>query len=323
MKLLSIILPIYNVEEYLVRCFDSIYSQGVNENVFEVIAVIDGSPDKCYELAIKYATKHTNLVVINKENGGVSSARNKGIEVAKGKNVMFADPDDTLYMNSLPKIINLLNEKENDIVVLRTFYETNELEVFPWKNKVLPGISFTGIEVYEKGYARGSVCGVTYRKDFLCENNLKFEQHIKNSEDAIFFLQCQIKAKSVQFADIRTYCIFVREESASRKMSIERISLWFNALEFLKDFKENKTRDIKEVSMVDGLTYSIISDIVKNSIMAMGWKAKGFLLKHHIKDFLPLCKENVKHSKGANHIMKKMINRSFLAFFVISYFRYK
>lgn len=323
MKQLSIILPIYNVEEYLVRCFDSIYSQGVDEKVFEVIAVIDGSPDKCYELAIKYAAKHTNLVVINKENGGVSSARNKGIEVAKGKNVMFADPDDMLYPDSLPQIINILNKKENDIVILRSFYETNEREVFPWKNKVLPGAVLTGIEVYEKGYARGSVCGVTYSKYFLCKNNLKFEQHIKNSEDAIYFLQCQIKAQSIQFADIKTYCIFVREESASQKMSIERISLWFNALEFLKDFKENKTRDIKEVSMVDGLTYSIISDIVKNSIKAMGWNAKRFLQEHHIKDFLPLCKENIKHSKGANHIMKKMINTSFRVFFAISYFRYK
>lgn len=323
MKLLSIILPIYNVEEYLAKCFDSIYSQGVDENMFEVIAVIDGSPDNCYELATNYAAKHTNLVVVNKENGGVSSARNNGIEVAKGKNIMFVDPDDTLYPDSLPQIINILNEKENDIIILRSFYEANELEVFPWKNKVPTGATFTGIEIYEKGYARGSVCGVTYRKNFLCENKLKFELHIKNSEDAIFFLQCQIKAQSVQFADIKTYSIFVRENSASQKMSIERISLWFKALEFLKDFKENKTKDIKEVSMADGLTYSIISDITKNSIKTMGASAKKFLHSHNIKQYLPICKENIKHSTRIHKIMKMIINSSFNLFYCISYVRYK
>ena len=78
---LSLILPIYNVEEYIPKCLDSIYAQGLDEENFEVISVVDGSPDNSIDVVNEHSKRHKNLVVIDTENGGVSSARNKGIEV--------------------------------------------------------------------------------------------------------------------------------------------------------------------------------------------------------------------------------------------------
>ena len=162
-----------------------------------------------------------------------------------------------------------------------------------------------------------------YNKEFLCRNKLEFELHIKNSEDAIFFMKCQIKAETFHFADIKTYSLFTRSGSASQDMRKERISLWFNALEHIKELKHAELKSNIEISIADGLIYAIISDITKNSIKTMGWKAKKFLLEHNVKGFLPICKENVNRSSKANYIMKRIINTSFTIYFCISYFRYK
>ena len=181
----------------------------------------------------------------------------------------------------------------------------------------------SGIEIYEKGYTRGGVWGVVYNRTFIIDNQLEFPLNIKNSEDAFFFMQCQIKAKRMTFLDIDTYLVITRQDSASQEMSKERISLWFNTLKLINKFKHDSSRNEIEIAMADGLAYSIISDITKNAIKTMGWEAKEFLLLHSIKENLPICQENIKRSSKSNYIMKRIINFSFSAFFFMSYIRYK
>ena len=317
---LSIIIPIYNVEEYLIRCFDSIYSQGINEDIFEVIAVIDGSTDNSIDLTKKYAHSHKNLIVIEKENGGVSSARNKGIETARGVNIMFLDPDDTLLPDSLPSIQSMINQYEAELYIERSFVGT-EQERYPWKGTLETGRIYTGLEVYKKGYTRGSIMAVVFKKDFLTSNKLYMPLNIKNSEDSIFFMQCQILAKKIIFADIKTYSITMRPNSASKNMNETNLRLWFKALKYIKGLKQEKQYKGLEVSMADDLTYAILSDITNNSIRVMGWKAKNFLNSCNIKDFLPISKENIKHSTSINKVMKHILNKSFYLYFIISYTR--
>lgn len=323
MKRLSLILPIYNVEEYIEKCFDSIFSQGVDEQFFEVIAVIDGSPDNSINIIKGYAQKHHNIVIVDKENGGVSSARNIGIETAEGEYIMFVDPDDTLLPDSMTKILNIINKKEIELLILRSFYDDSCKEVFGWNKRIDCNIIYTGLEAYNKGYTRGSIWGVVYNKVFLMNNYLRFPLDIKNSEDAIFFMQCQIRAKKMQFADIRTYSVFTRAGSASQDMRKERIALWFNALDYITELKHKELKNSTETSMADGLIYAIISDITKNSIKTMGQDAKKFLNEHSIKKYLPICKENIQHSQSIHKIMKMIINTSFNMFYLISYIRYK
>lgn len=92
--LLSVIVPVYNVEKYLTRCIDSILNQTFSN--FELILIDDGSPDRCGEICDTYVQKDARIVVIHKENGGVSSARNKGLDIAKGKYLTFVDSDDDI-----------------------------------------------------------------------------------------------------------------------------------------------------------------------------------------------------------------------------------
>lgn len=322
MKSLSLILPIYNVEDYIPRCLDSIYLQGLDEVDFEVIAIVDGSPDNSLEVVSKYSERHSNLIVIDKENGGVSSARNKGIEIARGEYIMFVDPDDTLMPGTLCEIHETLKTNRSEIFILRSYSDCN-IEQFEWKNLFESATSYSGLEVYENGYTRGGVWGVVYNRQFLLNYQLEFPLNIKNSEDAFFFMKCQIKAEKIQFLDINAYLLYTRPGSASQDMSKERLTLWFNTLDLIERFKKEEAKSLVEKSMADGLVYSIISDITKNAIRTMGWSAKNFMLKHGVKQHLPICKENVRRSKGLNYIMKRIINLSYDLYFSISYMRLK
>ena len=96
---LSIIMPVYNVEDYLCKCIDSVLNQDYED--YEVILVDDGSPDECPKICDSYAKKHDNIRVVHRENGGLSAARNSGIEVAIGEYILFVDSDDYIEPNVL------------------------------------------------------------------------------------------------------------------------------------------------------------------------------------------------------------------------------
>ena len=96
MPKLSVIVPVYNVKKYLIECLNSILSQTFTD--FELILVNDGSTDNCGEICDKYASQDSRVVVIHKENGGLSSARNAGLFVSKGKYVAFIDSDDMIAL---------------------------------------------------------------------------------------------------------------------------------------------------------------------------------------------------------------------------------
>ncbi len=127
MPQISIIVPIYKVENYLHRCVDSILAQTFTD--FELILVDDGSPDNCGKICDDYAKKDNRIKVIHKENGGLSSARNAGIDIAKGDYLSFVDSDDWIH----PQMIELLYQgiKENNVKCSICGYkETEQQEPF-------------------------------------------------------------------------------------------------------------------------------------------------------------------------------------------------
>ena len=119
--LISVIVPVYKVEQYLHRCIDSILAQTYTN--LEIILVDDGSPDRSGEICDEYATKDSRIRVIHKENGGVSSARNVGLDVSTGDYIAFADPDDYLTSDMYKKMIQVFDDCEVDICVSQWQYE--------------------------------------------------------------------------------------------------------------------------------------------------------------------------------------------------------
>ena len=126
-NLISIIVPIYNVEKYLKKCIDSIINQTYKN--LEIILVDDGSPDNCGKICDEYAKKDNRIKVIHKENGGVSSARNVGVENATGEYIGFVDSDDYIEKDMYEVLINNLKKENADISIISNY------EVY--KNKII------------------------------------------------------------------------------------------------------------------------------------------------------------------------------------------
>lgn len=122
---LSIIVPIYGVEQYLQKCVDSLLSQDIPSSEYEIVLVDDGSPDKCPQICDNYAAAHKNIRVVHRENGGLSAARNSGIKVAEGEYVMFVDSDDYIEPNMLSGLLNQI-ERDNLDVLRFKYQNVNE-----------------------------------------------------------------------------------------------------------------------------------------------------------------------------------------------------
>ena len=118
--LISVIVPIYKVEKYLNRCVDSILSQTYKK--IEIILVDDGSPDACGEICDRYIEKDTRIKVIHKENGGLSDARNAGIEAANGEYIIFVDSDDHIVPTMIEKMIEALIASKADLCICNINY---------------------------------------------------------------------------------------------------------------------------------------------------------------------------------------------------------
>lgn len=121
--MISVVVPVYNVERYIHTCIKSILNQTYRD--FELILVDDGSPDACPFICNQYAENYSNVVVIHKENGGLSDARNAGTDVAKGEYITYVDSDDYVGETYLEVLWGLINKYQANIAVtgIRTFYE--------------------------------------------------------------------------------------------------------------------------------------------------------------------------------------------------------
>ena len=114
--ILSIIIPFYNVEEYFERCLNSIFSQNVLSEHFEVVAINDGSTDRSLEIAQQIATQQSNLIVVSQENKGQSAARNYGVRLAHGKYIWYVDSDDWIDQDFIKNLLEVAVDTGADIV---------------------------------------------------------------------------------------------------------------------------------------------------------------------------------------------------------------
>lgn len=173
MELVSVVVPIYNVEQYLDRCIQSIQSQ-TYENL-EIILVDDGSPDNCGKICDQYASKDQRVRVIHKKNGGLSDARNAGVKIATGKYLLFIDSDDFVAEDLVQKTVESAEEYHSDIVLFdyKRLESDGAVEICSMINipenqgfymKDFPQILFKAI----------SACNKLFRKDFLEKSKIEF-----------------------------------------------------------------------------------------------------------------------------------------------------
>lgn len=260
---ISIIIPIYKVEKYLKRCVESVRKQTLTD--LEIILVDDGSPDDCPGICDEYLKKDLRIKVIHKQNGGLASARNAGMNIATGKYLFFLDSDDWLELDGMQRLYETAEKYQVDFVryrAIRTGWpgmeenapcmveEIRELQQGLYeKDRIIK-------EIYPRLLATsqltmGAVVGAwgsLYRTDFLRKNQLSFYEKVKFSEDLIFSANVVRAAESFYFIDSPgVYHYFYNPNSISKSFREGRWDSCKSLIKFCEnDFANDITYDFKK-----------------------------------------------------------------------------
>lgn len=234
-KLVSVIIPAYNIEDYIGRCLDSIISQTYKN--LEIIVVDDGSRDHTGEILDNYAKKDRRIKVIHKENGGVSSARNKGIEAAEGDYIGFIDGDDLIESEMYKTLVDLLEEENADIA--HCGYQM----VFPDRVDYYHNTGKKKIQTTEEGLKdllsgemiEPGLVNKLYKKELI--KYCRLDETVKINEDLLMNYQLfKLSQKSVYY-DITPYSYMIRSSSATGANSL--IKKREDALRVLNQIKDD------------------------------------------------------------------------------------
>lgn len=202
---ISVIVPVYNTEKYLHRCVDSILSQSFTN--FELLLIDDGSSDKSSEICDKYAENDTRVRVFHKENGGVSSARNVGLDNANGEWVTFVDSDDYVYDNYLNNF-DVYKNKDFDLINQGLRIDKNFNGCGEFKFSFRGGRDEWLNEATQNGTFGYTVIKL-FKLEIIRKNNIYFNTELRFQEDELFVLNYLSACKSVKSVSKIGYFYFV------------------------------------------------------------------------------------------------------------------
>ncbi|AWY98504.1 MULTISPECIES: glycosyltransferase family 2 protein [Blautia] len=221
--LVSVLIPVYNVEEYLERCLDSVLNQSLTR--IEVICVNDGSTDKSLEILKKYQENDSRVIIVSKENGGLPSARNAGIERARGEYIGFVDSDDYVQPDMFEKLYNTAKKEKSDVVVCGA----NILPETPRASDWLYACLSPGYRKYDKFDANMLFHDMTVtpflwrtliKKSLIDKYNLRLNETIMIGEDKAF--QCKVYplAESITVIPDKLYNYFWCREGSLMNQTV-------------------------------------------------------------------------------------------------------
>jgi len=214
---LSIIVPIYKVEKYLSKCLDSLLDQDLNSSEYEIICINDGSPDACKTIVLAYQEKHSNIVFIDQENQGVSVARNKGLDVAKGNYILFVDPDDAIIKNSLPSILKRAEVNDLDIMYLSLdSYDENDLFLHS-----APAIGDEDTIAEGFSHGRRTYIATLYKSSTI--NKIRYVKGILRGQDTVFNAMVQTNANRCSYYSIPYYNYTQRGDSSRQFVRSDKV----------------------------------------------------------------------------------------------------
>ncbi|MDY4006714.1 MAG: glycosyltransferase [Fusobacterium varium] len=274
---LSIIVPIYNVEDYLEECLKSLYN--IKNIKLEIILVNDGSKDNSFKIMEKFKEIYPEkTVLINKENGGLSSARNAGMKAAVGEYISFIDSDDFIDVDEFEKFFKEGQKDKLDVMVGNMRYYTPERtgdSLFRSdiiKNSgIVNGIDFFWNLFQKPKCFREEVVDDIYKREFLVKNNIWFNENIVH-EDSEFTPLVYLKAEKVKYIDRAFYFYRQRTGSIMNKVSEKSIvSLESICEKFFIECKNLDSKKGKEV--LSSLILSFYSVVVYKRYNGAGdWK---------------------------------------------------
>lgn len=280
--LFSVIIPVYNAEKYINECIDSILSQSFRE--YELILVDDGSTDKSLTVCQKYANNDFRIKVFHQENAGVSRARNKGIEIATGSYVLFADADDYYLPDAFQIFMTYLKRSNADAIV------SDAIKV----GKV-DGGRFIGKD-YDEFFndnpiihiPRHALWGYLLNKEIIDNFNIRFVEGLAYSEDSIFLMNYLLKCKTLQTISQPLYAYRIHPDSVCQSENYIKIVKnqlkAANLIEILRtEGGKNRVQCNFLLSQEQSKRYNALGQLFKTSqlsykirILSYYYKERGF-----------------------------------------------
>lgn len=219
-RLVSIIIPVYNVASCLPVCLDSLIAQTYTN--LEIICVDDGSPDECPGILDEYANKDSRIKVVHQKNAGLSAARNRGLDEATGEYVAFVDSDDWLDPNYIKILMHGITRYGANVAACSYAKVQNIGEYHERTDDV---VLFRGIiaeELLRNWTLRKTVWGKIYKKSLLCGH--RFASEVRMAEDSLFNLDvlCHSDGLKLYYTDIPLYYWYMREDSITHTVDLTR-----------------------------------------------------------------------------------------------------
>ena len=241
-ELVSIIIPVYNAENTIERCINTLISQTYSN--IEIIIINDGSTDNSENLINQYVQKDNRIKLINIKNNGVSNARNTGINYSKGKYIMFVDADDYISSKMIEVLVTARNEHETFVICN---YYMLEKDLGNVEQDNVENINTEMIDIREKFYSLyhekniiKTPWGKLYDANIIKDNNLAFNIQISLGEDFIFNLEYMRFVKKICYVDSKLYYYF-----RSNNMSLSQ-KYYPNMMEIQLKIKENLLKFIED-----------------------------------------------------------------------------
>lgn len=273
MEKISIIVPVYNVEESFFRkCIDSLINQTVAD--IEIILINDGSTNNSPQLCDQYAKKDSRIKVFHQENQGVSVARNKGISEATGEWITFVDPDDWVELDMCEKLINNLKDGNYDILVFSYFevYE-NRINKILWGKQKSYDLAQNEYEIlqnnilsYNKNFMPsyfGAVWGNLYRRKFIIDNGISFIPGLTKAQDAVFNLYALEYAKKIKYLNEAMYYYRHNESSVCYKYNPNIDEPLIRLLNSIKEFIDVSGKNTSEV-FISAYYQKVLVTLIEN-----------------------------------------------------------
>ncbi|QQP13701.1 glycosyltransferase family 2 protein [Lysinibacillus agricola] len=239
---ISIIIPVYNIENYITRCLQSLQKQTIQH--FEIIVIDDGSTDGSKNNIVQLATKDHRIKYYYQENKGVSSARNKGLALAEGTYIIFIDGDDFVHENFLYEICKEIHSCNVLAIITNILPKSNATE----KERLKAEEAFN--RILEGSFDR-TACGILFRKAVIEEFNLTFDEDIQYGEDMVFtlkYLNCH-KIDEVVFLNKNMYVVEERQNSSMRVADPYFYKKTLHLKNILECYFMNKNSSIETISL--------------------------------------------------------------------------
>ncbi|UKK50386.1 glycosyltransferase [Prevotella sp. E13-17] len=258
---ISIISPVYNVEKYICRCVDSIIAQTFTD--WELILVDDGSPDTSGTICDQYASQDSRIRVIHKQNGGVSAARQTGLDASQGEYVIHADPDDWVEPTMLEELYANAKAEDADIVICDYYTNSGDRQVYIKQEPKSLDHDLLLHNLF--GGLHGSCCNKLVRRNRFMEYNIKFPFGINYCEDRFVIISLYCHNIKTAYLPEAFYHYYSNPDSITRRYSrkqYEEQQAFLNSIEKILPDREFKHLIQKErfESFLDGFIYNVLSE---------------------------------------------------------------